>query len=187
MITISGKESKEIKKGTKRKVNNNENGKNNDQSVKKTILNDKEADEKDNAEDTKETRCTRYPKCPFGNNCHYFHPKTRCTYWPNCLFTDETCKSIHPQMIPCKFNEACTRADCFYMHPDQQVAFYRFNNMGTFPYSTNKKIVNKPKEVKKKIHFFKFFFTFLIFFENQSLDQSFFYYQLYYCTLHYQH
>eukprot|EP01091_Cochliopodium_minus_P010045 TRINITY_DN2612_c0_g1_i2.p1 TRINITY_DN2612_c0_g1~~TRINITY_DN2612_c0_g1_i2.p1 ORF type:complete len:307 (-),score=108.59 TRINITY_DN2612_c0_g1_i2:108-992(-) len=139
-----------LSKQPKKDGENEDNGENKKTFVvKKTIENEKEL-----TETSKEVRCTRFPKCPFAASCHYYHPTKRCTYWPNCAFADEQCKSIHPQMIPCKFKESCTRPDCAYIHPDQQMALMRFNNSGynkggTY-YSTNKKFVNPNQPIVEK-------------------------------------
>eukprot|EP01054_Gregarina_sp_Poly1_P010878 Gregarina_sp_Poly_1__10877@NODE_847_length_5991_cov_96_588623_g612_i0_p4_GENE_NODE_847_length_5991_cov_96_588623_g612_i0NODE_847_length_5991_cov_96_588623_g612_i0_p4_ORF_typecomplete_len317_score33_62zfCCCH_2/PF14608_6/0_00055zfCCCH_2/PF14608_6/0_003zfCCCH_2/PF14608_6/0_021zfCCCH_4/PF18044_1/0_00011zfCCCH_4/PF18044_1/0_23zfCCCH_4/PF18044_1/41zfCCCH_4/PF18044_1/2_4e02PWI/PF01480_17/3_2e07zfCCCH/PF00642_24/0_00044zfCCCH/PF00642_24/0_049zfCCCH/PF00642_24/1_7e02zfCCCH/PF00642_24/1_6e02Nab2p_Zf1/PF18 len=63
-------------------------------------------------------RCTRYPNCPFGDECRYIHPSEMCLNWPRCSFGPE-CFYIHPE-VPCKFGVNCLNWACNYSHPKER-------------------------------------------------------------------
>lgn len=61
-------------------------------------------------------RCTKWPDCPFGDQCHHIHPSEMCNNWPHCSF-GASCFYIHPQ-VACKFGLNCHNCSCNYSHPE---------------------------------------------------------------------
>ncbi|XP_053993708.1 zinc finger CCCH domain-containing protein 14-like isoform X2 [Hylaeus volcanicus] len=61
-------------------------------------------------------RCTKWPDCPFGDQCHHIHPSEMCNNWPHCSF-GASCFYIHPQ-VACKFGLNCHNCNCNYSHPE---------------------------------------------------------------------
>ncbi|GLH06895.1 Uncharacterized protein GBIM_12473 [Gryllus bimaculatus] len=57
-------------------------------------------------------RCKYWPSCRLGAKCNFHHPVSPCKTFPKCPFGDK-CLYIHPF---CKFNSACTRRDCPFVH-----------------------------------------------------------------------
>ncbi|XP_065199882.1 zinc finger CCCH domain-containing protein 14 isoform X2 [Planococcus citri] len=57
-------------------------------------------------------QCKYYPNCLAGDQCLYHHPTIPCKMFPNCKFGN-SCLYMHPK---CKFDAACTRYDCPYLH-----------------------------------------------------------------------
>lgn len=62
-------------------------------------------------------RCAFFPHCS-RPDCTFFHPEEECHYGDACPFFKE-CTYVHPsELVPimCKFDDTCTRTDCFYHH-----------------------------------------------------------------------
>lgn len=76
-------------------------------------------------------RCSKWPDCPFGDQCRYIHPAEMCNNWPHCPF-GTSCFYIHPE-VGCKFGLNCHNANCNYSHPEdwdptKNMARYSFHS-----------------------------------------------------------
>ena len=63
-------------------------------------------------------KCKFWPNCKNGDDCPFLHPTVPCKFFPRCHFGNK-CIYIHPQ---CKFDAACTRADCPFTHSSKRAS-----------------------------------------------------------------
>lgn len=96
-------------------------------------------------ESTKKERCTFWPNCTRGDECHFVHPRTMCNFGADC--DRQGCIYIHPKdlalkapapsvpslaAVPCKFGLGCLKLECPFSHPPGRKV-----GLGTVPDTSN--------------------------------------------------